>query len=488
MKKVNLLLAAVVAASVSAPALAEYTPNAHFYGFARAGVSSQHYNVDDPEKARLGRLGYESDIYGEVGLGTTVAKVDDSEWNINSRVAYKSTLNKDWQTADNTNSTEHANFAFRELYFDVKGFFDSDKDAVIWAGKRYYHREDIYINDWRYYDISGMGTGIENLSLGSGKLSLAWIRRDENRDYKWDETSKVVLEDDEKLDKTYSGYGAVHFLDAQYDFPVWDKASMELRATYMINQHDNAKFLQYGYVAKNEVGNGTRFEVKLNQGFSSGWNTTAVIFDFGSHTGSAGFGTGSWCDSSGAANSAHGISLFNYGDFKITDRFGIMHSIYFARSGGYDDNVNGENFIGKVLADDKNKGVTANSGYKAFMFAIHPYYQLTKMTKLVLEGSFYTETWSKVGKKDGVVKNFDENQKGQKLTLAYVLSPDASNIWSKPEIRLFATYLHSNENGIDFSNGFGAKEATIVYKNGYKREATKNHNNVIFGVYGEAWW
>ena len=59
MKKVNLLLAAVVAASVSAPALAEYTPNAHFYGFARAGVSSQHYNVDDPEKARLGRLGYE---------------------------------------------------------------------------------------------------------------------------------------------------------------------------------------------------------------------------------------------------------------------------------------------------------------------------------------------------------------------------------------------------------------------------------------------
>ena len=38
MKKVNLLLAAVVAASVSAPALAEYTPNAHFFGYMRAGV------------------------------------------------------------------------------------------------------------------------------------------------------------------------------------------------------------------------------------------------------------------------------------------------------------------------------------------------------------------------------------------------------------------------------------------------------------------
>lgn len=81
MKKVNLLLAAVVAASVSAPALAEYTPNAHFFGYMRAGVGFDKnggYNTQGLGGVanKVGRLGSESDaVFGELGLGADEAKL-----------------------------------------------------------------------------------------------------------------------------------------------------------------------------------------------------------------------------------------------------------------------------------------------------------------------------------------------------------------------------------------------------------------------------
>lgn len=57
MKKVNLLAAAVVAASLMAPAA--NAANVNFGGFLRTGVQSKNIQNDDGEKAKLGRLGYE---------------------------------------------------------------------------------------------------------------------------------------------------------------------------------------------------------------------------------------------------------------------------------------------------------------------------------------------------------------------------------------------------------------------------------------------
>ena len=90
MKKVNLLLAAVVAASVSAPALADYTPNAYFNGYMRAGVGvdkNGKFNGNDGLAHKVGRLGNESNLYGEIGIGADVAKVDDTVWTVNSMLA-----------------------------------------------------------------------------------------------------------------------------------------------------------------------------------------------------------------------------------------------------------------------------------------------------------------------------------------------------------------------------------------------------------------
>ena len=54
--------------------------------------------------------------------------------------------------------------------------------ADIWAGKRYYKRHDVHINDYYYWDVSGPGAGIEDIDLGFGKASIAWMR---NTDGEW---------------------------------------------------------------------------------------------------------------------------------------------------------------------------------------------------------------------------------------------------------------------------------------------------------------
>ena len=174
MKKVNLLLAAVVAASVSAPALAEYTPNAHFFGYMRAGVGFDKnggYNSLGLGGVanKVGRLGSESDnVFGELGLGTDVAKVGDTIWTVNMMLGMTA--------GDSDPGNWSSSYGFRQFNVEVKGLFDWDKDALLWMGKRYVQREDIHITDTYYYDISGTGFGLENVSLGSGKWSAAYVK------------------------------------------------------------------------------------------------------------------------------------------------------------------------------------------------------------------------------------------------------------------------------------------------------------------------
>ncbi len=60
-----------------------------------------------------------------------------------------------------------------------KNFLDSLPDATLWAGKRFYQRHDVHLNDFYYWDISGPGAGVENIDVGVGKLSFAVTRNTE---------------------------------------------------------------------------------------------------------------------------------------------------------------------------------------------------------------------------------------------------------------------------------------------------------------------
>ncbi|MGN0916102.1 MAG: carbohydrate porin [Succinivibrio sp.] len=463
--------ASVFAAAVAIPAHADYTPNVYFGGYMRSGVASEHITNNFGKAA--GRLGAESDTYGEIFLGTDVAKVDDTVWSINTMLAVSHDgYQGDWVSLGDCG-------ALRQFYGSVKGIIDSDLDASVWVGKRFYRREDIHITDKYYHDVSGNGAGLENLSVGPGKLSVAWLRNDDSLDYKEnynDTLYKVVGGKPSKV--------ALHFFDVEYDFPVWDGANMEIRNTYLLPKKDSDNSWY-----KAETKGTNNLMIELSQGFSAGWNKTVLQYQYGPQAGMNVFGFQRWGagdGQTGLADSAWGFNLMNFGEIHFTENFGMFHVIAGHYAGGRDGRAYYENGLLTAVEQSSFKE------RKAFQLVVRPYYKLTKMTRLLLEAGFYTEStteWSM--KKVGDLNFVDtptKNSQAKKVTVAYALTPDAGNFWSRPEIRFYATYLKGgNEQGT--LGQYGAANYTVQSATdaNYSYKHQKN-NQFLFGAQVEAWW
>ena len=482
MKKVNLLLAAVVAASMNMPAQAG---DVFFNGFLRSGVSAKNITTDDGNVAKLGRAGYENNTYGEISLGSNVAKVDDTVWTINTTMSFKAYYNRDYQPLENSYNSSNATYsesekdkdgnpkavysdknyaetfqyAFRQAYLNVKGLFDWDKDANVWIGKRYYRR-DSYLTGIEYFNISGFGAGIQDLQAGDGKLSLAWFRRDDSDDnYKFDNYSQ------DQLYKIKRGMASLHIFDVQYNMPLWSDASFLIDATYLVPQRDAYTNHYNGIRPKYDYGNGSILGLELTQGMLGGFNKTVLTIAHGSNARFGNFGFDSWIDRSGASDSATRWSLRNFGDIKLSDNIGLAHHVYGYYVSGFDHNI------------------TDDDTYKGFNVIVHPYFKLTKMTKIYADVGAYAESTNYT---DGTGKT----SQGQRYTLGYAISPDSMNFWSRPEIRIYATYLHGNDNSMNFQGEKYNDVFASTDKNGKNYDTCSGKQTSAFnaGVMFEAWW
>ena len=474
MKKVNLLLAAVVAASLAAPAAYAYTPNAYFGGYMRAGVGfdkNGDYNGGDGIAQAVGRLGAESKLFGEVVLGTDIAKIDDTVFTVNSLVAY---------STDDTTAWSNASIGLRQFNVEVKGLFESDKDALLWMGKRYVQREDIHAIDKYYYNISGSGFGIENVSLGSGKWSFAY-------------TQPAI---DGKKSTT-------HLFDTRYSFPLWDGATFQIGETYNHRKNkvngfesedydkasaDAIKKLQevkvgdkkedhslilgdYLYDATDLTKNPTKLKkekkftsfpqkngnvltLEFNQGFSGGWNKTVYQWFAGANAKS--LDVVAW--DSYVGGSAH--KIYNFGETSLGGKLHLFHVASFAYQ-----NLSSTN----PLLDEHGY---SDSKIKTFQVVLRPWYQLTKMTKLIADFGVYGSY--KEVKHSGA----NTHNRLQKATFAYAICPDASSYWSKPELRFFVTWLHGD-------NTMGKAGINPVVTSG-KEDGSKT--DITVGAQVEAWW
>jgi|GEM_PF-284170 len=66
-----------------------------------------------------------------------------------------------------------ATISFPNLYVDLAGI-PGLGGATVWAGTRYYKRESVYINDFFYWNPSGVGAGIEDIALGNNGVRLSY--------------------------------------------------------------------------------------------------------------------------------------------------------------------------------------------------------------------------------------------------------------------------------------------------------------------------
>ena len=472
MNKLTSLAVAVLATSSMLSAAQAVTVTPTFGGYLRAGLDrQQHGKFKSWNVNKVGRLGNESDIWAELALGANISGATDAVFGVQTRLVYTNENGCDQEKTPKDDNFKNA--YLDEVYATAKNVFSFSKEATIWAGKRYYHREQTEIMDYKWYQIEGYGAGIEYIDVGPGKLSFAWFDRTDPNMYYTDQLkannkgyAKIIGDDGNKIhgehwDSITTEIDTEKF-DLEYALAPWDGAWLNLRSTLLVPQQDDNNYMKL--VDKPNIRNGKIFAASLGTSYGIGYCTTVAQYIAGPNTGDP-FGNGNWIQvwSPENSNNAHRWQFLNYGDMKIGD-FGLAHSMYYT--------------AGTFAGTDGKK-----ESDKAFSFAVRPYYKLTDVTKIAAELGFFTQSEKY---KDG---SNNVNYKGQKATLAYVLSPDAGDWKSRPELRFYVTYLHCNDAQALAGSPSQDKQVDI-YTNtdDLITSYAPRGNQVIVGAQMEAWW
>ncbi|MDR6678831.1 maltoporin [Pseudomonas oryzihabitans] len=119
------------------------------------------------------RLGNECEQYGEFAAKQDVLTLDDGSAvgvygmaSLNNRYDRTPTFH-----GDNGEIRMPQAYAYWNNIAALNG-------GNLWAGRRYYKRNDIHISDFFYWNQSATGGGIEDVNIGGLKYSLAFSRKD----------------------------------------------------------------------------------------------------------------------------------------------------------------------------------------------------------------------------------------------------------------------------------------------------------------------
>lgn len=148
-----------------------------FQGYLRAGTGS-NLKGDQQSCFKLAgaaakyRLGNECEVYGEALFGQELYKADGGA-RLSAHVManlYAPTGVENLFESSNKYRLPQAYLAAHDLA--------ALNGGRLWLGNRYYKREDVHINDFFYWNPSGIGMGVEDVNLGGLKLSYAVFRKD----------------------------------------------------------------------------------------------------------------------------------------------------------------------------------------------------------------------------------------------------------------------------------------------------------------------
>lgn len=166
MKKAARIVASLIlAGAMSAVAMADN--DFEFKGYARAGVlyNAGLKQVGGIDTKYIGRLGNENESpYMEAELVKNF-KAGKTWGKYHVMFATESRGKTTWDPAEGSVMT-------RQAFVEMGGFAFAPK-ATVWAGKRYYGRDDVHVTDFYWRDLSGTGAGVQGLM--DGNLDIAMI-------------------------------------------------------------------------------------------------------------------------------------------------------------------------------------------------------------------------------------------------------------------------------------------------------------------------
>ncbi|WP_257288083.1 maltoporin LamB [Endozoicomonas sp. SESOKO2] len=460
--------------------------NVDFHGYARSGVGRSAEGGDQACFKAAGapakyRLGNECETYTELKLGAELSDDNNTSFRLDTNIAYKVFQNNDWEMPGmGDNYYGNNEFALREVNLQARNIMEGMPEAMLWAGKRFYQRHDVHMNDWYYWDVSGPGAGIQDIDVGIGKFDIAWLRH----------TPKVEYFDSSGANQEQAVETDVIDLRLK-DLRLMDNLSLELGVDYgKGNPPDKSVYKEF--LDKD----GWLLTAELTWEVLDGFNKFAVQY---ANDGMTGPGVGSTGRDIASAEWYKGNKLFrvlDHGSFSLSDQMDIMYVAAWTQV-EYDEEAQ------KLDASlpDKRSWITAG---------IRPIWKWTEITSTAIElgwdkveNAFYDSTLD-----SGKGQGFDSQV--TKFTIAQQFHPKFG-AFVRPVIRVFATYakwdavenpnlLPTDKTGTPLCSitDYGEETCSSVegldyFDTGTTRPQIANTFGVdsdgwTYGVQFEAWW
>ena len=431
LRKVPLALA-IAAGIMSAQAGA-----VDFKGYARSGIGwtgsggeQQCFQATGAQSKY--RLGNECETYAELKLGQEVWKEGDKSFYFDTNVAYSVSQQNDWESTSP---------AFREANVQGKNLIEWLPGSTIWAGKRFYQRHDVHMIDFYYWDISGPGAGIENIDLGFGKLSLAATRSSESGG------SATFADRDANGDRIYDNVVPNDVFDVRLaGLETNPGGTLELGVDYGHTNIPDDYYLQPG-ASKD----GWLFTAEHTQSMMKGFNKFVLQYGTDSMTSNGkGIPQGGSVDNDGSM-----WRVLDHGAITLADRWDLM-------------------YVGMYQNIDRDN----NNGTEWWTVGVRPMFKWTPIMSTLLE----------VGYDNVKSQKTDDKNSQYKITLAQQWQAGDS-IWSRPAIRVFATYAKWDEKWGYANNSDTGYTSGVAYSDTSAKTFSRGDNDEwTFGAQMEIWW
>ncbi|MGY2236659.1 carbohydrate porin [Pseudomonas gingeri] len=150
-----------------------------FAGYLRSGLGSSVNSSSQscfqlPGAQAKYRLGNECEQYAELELRQDLLTLDDgSVFSVDAMASLYNKYDRDLRFQGD----DHGSARMPQMYAQWSNM-PSLNGGSLWAGRRYYKRNDIHISDFYYWNQSATGGGIEDVLIGDLKYSYAFSRKD----------------------------------------------------------------------------------------------------------------------------------------------------------------------------------------------------------------------------------------------------------------------------------------------------------------------
>lgn len=143
----------------------------------RGGVQVPFQAPGAPSKYRLGN---ETEVYGELAFGKNFYLADTFSRDPSPSATESESLRGpiariQFRPSYSLSYAGESSWGLPEAWGAIGNLFGAQPDLKFWAGNRLYRRYDVHMIDWFFYNMSGLGGGVEDVNLGFGKAALAWI-------------------------------------------------------------------------------------------------------------------------------------------------------------------------------------------------------------------------------------------------------------------------------------------------------------------------